>query len=1141
MNPTNRLRLSKLSIGLVVALAAAPAFAQNTTAGLGGQVLGADGKPVAGAEVTIVHTESGTVSRAITDANGRYNARGLRVGGPYTVTANKDGGSQSEQDVYLALDQVSQIDIAIGAQELDAVVVTGAAGPTIFSTEKMGTGTNVTREQIESFASIKRDLQDYARLDPRISQTDKERGEISAGGQNTRFNSVTIDGVTTSDTFGLEANNLPTAKQPISIDAIQEVNLNIANYDVTQKGYTGANINAVTKSGTNKFHGSLTYVFRDEGGVGKRYNRTNDSYTDFGPFEEKTWGVTLGGPILKDRLFFFLAYEDYTQTKTVPDFSPIGGGAGTQVGLTQTLIDQYRTLANSRYGIDVGSSAIPSGFETRVKDALFKIDWNINDNQRLSLRYNKTKQDEPFLPNFGIRSLSLSSNWFNQGKEFETFVGEWFADWSDTFSTEAKLSYRSYDSVPEPNSDLPQIQLNFPRTAAQVPAGVANGTINLVSGTERSRHFNELGTKTFNAYFAGNWYVGDHTVKFGADFDKNEISNAFLQDTKGNYVFGCINSSASITYVGDPGIPGGTVNCSTSPVSVIDAAVLYNFRTGRPTNYQVQVGAPGFSVQDGVADWTLKNLGLFIQDSWAVNSNLTINYGVRVDIPSVDEKPPFNAVAAAPVGPIVAGRRTGGFGLRNDLNIDGKELIQPRFGFNYTFDSERQTQIRGGFGLFGGAAASVWLSNPYQNNGITTRIIGCGGSFGITCPTNTFSTDPNNQPVLAGNPPSANLDLISSDLRQPSVWKANLAFEHELPWWDMVFKAEYVQTQVKDAINYRFLNLGDPTRVGPDGRMLHYTTQGYNPACWTATGGTITTGGTCSGFRTRAGSNAAFNNVLLADRTGKGRGDNLTIGLERPMKNDWAWSLAYSFTEATEVSALTSSTSNSNWLNRATFHPNEDVAARSNYVIRDRFVGSVQWQHAFWGDNKTRVGLFYEGRKGKPYSWTYTNDLNGDGVSGNDLMYIPSFGDNTVVFRDLNGNGSGDEEAAFWAVVNANPELRSHIGGVVERNEAFAPWVNSFDLRISQEFPGFFEKNKFVVTLDVLNVGNLLNKKWGRIDEVSFPPARSFVANGGLDAQGRYVYIIQNTAGVATVEDFVTRQERAESQWAAQLTLKYTF
>jgi hypothetical protein len=1106
MNHSNRFRLSKLSIGLIAALAAAPVFAQNTTAALSGQVLGADGQPLAGAEVTIVHTESGTVSRVVTDANGRYNARGLRVGGPYTITANADGGSQSESDVYLALDQVSQVDIAIGGSELETIAVVGAAGPTVFSADRMGAGSNVTREQIESFASIKRDLQDYARLDPRISQTDKERGEISAGGQNTRYNSITIDGVTTSDTFGLEANNLPTAKQPISIDAIQEVNVNIANYDVTQRGYTGANINAVTKSGTNDFRGSFTYVFRDENGVGKRFIRSNNSYTDFGPFEEETFGVTFGGPIIKDRLFFFLAYEDFRATKTLPDFGPLGSSSGTQVGITQTEIDAVRAAASSLYGINIGGTSIPSGAETKVEDLLLKIDWNINDNHRASLRWNRTEQSEPFLPGFGTRALSLSSHWYDQSKEFETWAGEWFADWSQNFSTEAKVSYRTYDSAPQNASRLPQITVQFSNPLPPgTPPSVATGTRSLVFGTERSRHFNVLSTDTWTGYVGANWYIGDHTLKFGVDYERNDVFNAFLQDTLGQYTF----------------------------------ASLAAFQAGTPSAYQSQQAAAGFGLNDGAAEWSLRNFGVFLQDTWIVNPNLTITYGVRVDIPDMPENPTFNAAAsAAPVfnNTNNFARQTGGFGFNNTQTIDGKELIQPRFGFNYTFDSERQTQIRGGFGLFQGAAANVWLSNPYSNTGITTRIYGCGGSF-AACSGAIFSANPDNQPQPAGSPPAANVDFLSDDLRQPSVWKANLAFEHELPWWDMVFSAEYVQTRVNSAIHYEHLNLGLPTRIGVDGRELFWNAAGLGTACFSSTGA-ILTSGACAGAnqpRTRARNNTAFNNVLLARETTKGRGENLTIGLSRPMKNDWAWSFAYSYTEATDVNPLTSSVANSNWQNRVSFNPNEEVAARSNYVTRDRFIGSLQWQHRFFGEYKTSVGLFYEGRKGKPYSWTYINDFNGDGVGGNDLMYIPNPGDNTVTFRDLNGNGSADEAARFWETVNANPELRRHIGGVVERNEAFSPWVNTFDLRVSQEFPGFFDGNKVTLTLDILNVGNLLNKKWGRTDEIGFPLNRSFVNYGGIDASGRYVYIMGN------VEDFVTRQERAESQWAAQVTLKYSF
>jgi hypothetical protein len=1148
MNHTNRLRLSKLSIGLIVALAAAPAFAQNTTAAIGGQVLGTDGQPVAGAEVTIVHSESGTVSRAVTDANGRYNARGLRVGGPYKVTANKEGtGTQTESDIYLALDQTSQIDISIGGAELDAIVVTGSAGPQIFSSDKMGAGTAISRADLDNYASVQRNLQDYVRFDPRISQTDKERGEISAGGQNSRFNTITIDGVATNDTFGLEANNLPTAKQPISIDAIQSVQVNISNYDVTQKGYTGANINAVTKSGTNDFKGSVYYIYRDDRGAGRRYNRSTDGYFDAPEFEEDTKGFTFGGPLLKDRLFFFAAYEELTSTRSTPEFGPLGS-ARTNVAITQSAITGAQAIANTNYSVDIGSTEA-SAAELEVTDALVKLDANLGDKHRASLRWSKTEQSDPIFPTFFNNAISLSSHWYSQDKTIETYVAEVFSDWTDKFSTEFKASYRDYASTPINNSDLPQVRLNF---SGALPAGspsVSSTNAGLVFGTERSRHFNDLATETWNFYAAGTLFLGDHTVKFGADYDDNTVYNAFLQDTKGNYTFACINGAAGF-YQFTP----NAVTCNSS-LSRADneAAVLENFRRGRPSSYSVQVGAPGFTLNDGVANWDYQNLGLFLQDTWAVNENLTITAGLRVDRKGMSQKPLFNAAAAAAVVPgTLTGstlpqngtvtRATGGFGLRNDVTLDGDSLFQPRLGFNYTFTTERATQLRGGIGLFEGAAANVWLSNPYSNTGIATRIIGCGIAGFSACPTTDGLFTPNTgaQPTsFAGTTPAANVDFLSPDLAQPSVWKANIAFEHELPWWNMTAGIEYIRTEVQDGIYYKHLNLGNPTRQGSDGRNLYYTPQGYNGACWNTTGGSITNGA-CAGFRNRALSNASFANVLVAERTGKGYGDNLTLSLQGHFMEDWRWGLGYSYTRAKEVSPLTSSVSNSNWNSVSVFNPNEEVAANSAYMVRDRFVGQLTWEHKFFGDNKTSVGVFYEGRKGKPYSWIYNNDLNGDGIT-NDLMYIPSrAGSGEVVFRDVNGNGSGaDEEALFWQIANANG-LNRYAGGVVDRNSSFGAWTHNFDVRISQEFRGFFEGNKILVALDILNFGNLLNKDWGHIDEIAFQAqgglARSFVNYQGLDADGRYIYGVNGQ-----VEDFVTRQQRGESQWAAQLTLKYMF
>ncbi|MGQ0801884.1 MAG: TonB-dependent receptor domain-containing protein [Pseudomarimonas sp.] len=1154
-NRTN-FRLSRLTLGLAIALATAPVFAQDVSSALNGRIQAGEDAPVAGALVTIVHTPSGTTSTTTTDDSGRYTSRGLRVGGPYTVTISKDGyRTESKENVFLTIGSGSNVSVdLLATTQLDAIEVTAASLSSTFSPSRMGAGTDISRQTLDELPSIQRNLQDYARLDPRISQTDKDRGEISAGGQNSRYNSITIDGVNTSDTFGLEANNLPTQKQPISIDAIDSVQINVSNYDVTQKGYTGANINAVTKSGTNEFHGAVYYIYRDEEGSGDRFNRVNNSFSDPAPFEEDTAGFVLGGPILKDRLFFFASYEDFRSTRSEPDFGPIGS-AQNNVAVTQSEVAGFQQIASSQYQIDVGNFDF-AGAELAVENSLIKLDANLGDNHRASLRWSETTESDPIFPNnFGGTNpvISLSSQGYSQDKTIETYVGQLFSDWSDIFSTEVKLSFRDYFSEPINNSNLPSIRLNFARP---LPAGsppVSNTSAGLIAGTERSRHFNQLGTETINLYLSGNLFLDEHDVKFGIDYDDNEVFNAFLQDTRGNYTFGCINSTATLTYTST--ILPATVNCGTLTRAQNEAAVLENFRRGRPSNYLTQIAAPGFNLSDGAANWDYQNLGVFIQDTWSVNYNLTITAGLRIDRKTMDTAPLFNAAASAPV---VAGaltnstspqtgtvtRATGGFGIRNDETLDGNSLFQPRLGFNYTFDSDRPTQLRGGFGLFEGAAANVWLSNPYSNTGLATRVIGCGTSGFPACSSadGLFSANPANQPTnFPGASPAANVDFLSSELEQPSVWKANLAFEHELPWNGIVVTAEYIHTETDNGLFYRHLNLGNPTRQGSDGRDQFWTPQGYNTACFRNDGSTINNAAPCIGFRNRALNNASFNNVTVAERTEGGSGDSLSFGINGRMFEDFSWGLGYAFTRATEVSQLSSSVGNSSWQSLSVFNANEEVDANSAYLVRDRFTGVLNWSHSFFGDYATSAGLFYEGRRGKPYSWIYNNDLNGD-ASTNDLLYIPTApGSGEVVFRDLStvANGSADEEAAFWNIVAQNG-LSQYAGGVVPRNSAFAQWTNSFDLRISQEFPGFLEGNKISLVLDILNVGNLINKDWGRIDEVAFQSqgglARSFVNYLGTDASGRYIYGVDGQ-----VEDFVTRQVKGESQWAAQLTLKYEF
>ncbi len=1139
----------------VAIVAAAPALAQNTTAAVGGQVVDAAGKPAAGATVTITHLESGSTNNLVTDADGRYNARGLRVGGPYTITISKSGLVDKREGVFLSLAETLSLD----AQLLPAtatVVVTGRGVSDKFNSANMGSGTNIGQRELNSLASIQRNLQDYARTDPRLSQTDKERGEISAAGQNTRFNSLTIDGVNINDTFGLEGNNLPTIQQPISIDAIQSVQVNLSNYDVTQKGYTGANINAVTKSGTNKFSGSVYYVTRDDGLVGQRFNRTTGSYFDAPKFEESTKGFTLGGPIIPDKLFFFASYEEFKSSRSSPDFGPLGDSK-TNVGISQSSITEAINISRSVYNIDVGTDTVPSGLQVLVKDTLLKLDWNISDKHRANIRYTKTAQTEPVIAGFSATGLSVSSWWWNQEKTIESVVGQWFADWTPDISTELKVSQRDYTSEPFTvnGTRLPAIGLRFSGALpAGTPTAVNSNNRFLNMGTELSRHFNRLETETQDIYAGATWNLGRHELKFGIDYSDNKVFNAFVQNTNGNYAFGC--EPGTYTF-------GTFANCDAMTPAQRELATLENYRRGLPSSFTLQLPQTGRTIDDAAANWSYTNTGVFLQDSFKLTPAINLVVGLRMDQQGVPTKPLLNSnvalpmVAGAVVGTAVT-RNTGGFGLDNTVTLDGNQLFQPRVGFNWNLgDSQRRMQLRGGLGLFQGAAANVWLSNPFSNTGRAVQQLNCA-SF-TACSTASaggqlrFNPNPATQPTnLTGTIPAANVDLLSTGLEQPSVWKLNLAFETELPALPVVGQltvgAEWLHTKTNSAIYYEHLNLGAATRMGSDGRSLFYRPEGYVSgaaatfagSCWNTNGSPITSGAcaTPSGqSRTRALSNASFSNVLLAKETSLGGGDAITLSIGKPAAAGFGWSLAYTRTTAKDVSPLTSSTSASNWSNRNIFNPNEEIEANSNYLVKDRFSASMTWSKAFVSDYRTSVGVFYEGRRGKPYSWTYLNDLNGDGIGGNDLMYIPSApGSGEVVFRGNSATQtSAQAEAAFWEVVNANPGLASAKGGLVGRNNNFAPWVNNFDVRFSQELPGFMKAHKVSFTLDILNFGNLLNKKWGRIDEIGFPSNRSFVNYSGLDGGGKYVYTMGST------EDFVTRQAGGESQWAVQATLRYAF
>ncbi|TZF91825.1 TonB-dependent receptor [Cognatilysobacter lacus] len=1118
MTHTSRLRLSKLTLGLFAALAASTAFAQSTSAGLNGVVTDAGGRPVAGADVTIVHVESGTVSHATTDANGRYNARGLRVGGPYTITINQAGaGTGRQEGVYLGLDQVADVDLHLAQTDvqLGSVVVKGKATSQYFGADMKGLSTNLSRRDLDRMPAPDRSIQNVVRADPRIVITDRDRGAFSAAGQNFRYNSITVDTIQAGDPFGLNDNGLPTKGTPISQDAIESYNISTANFDVATRRGVGAWVNAVTKSGTNDFHGSVYYVYQNaDKMIGE--NQSGAKWTGF--TKDTTIGATLGGPIVKDKLFFFASYEEGKKSGPGAPYGPSDSNATLKVpGVTQAQLDAIIAAAKAK-GLTPGDLTA-SNIDTDSKRGLVKFDWNINEQHRASLRLSETKEIEPIVTNATTSGanprLPLSSNWYVLDKKNTSYALSLYDDWTSNFSTEASIGYNEFTQNRAPLVGGPQPEITI-RTGVNPVTGVPlDGTgPGVTFGTEFSTQANRLAVKTWNGYFAGTWYAGDHVLKGGFDYQRDDFYNLFLQNYYGSYEF---NS-------------------------------LADFNSGNYRRYRVALPAPGYALGNVAAEFRMTQYGLFLQDTWQVNDRLSVQYGVRYDLPYVDPAPTLNPCFAAAPGaqgaqgsPAVCYLRsntapgntasaTGGYGYPNTGTIDGNGVVQPRASFNFSIDEN--TQLRGGAGLFVSNTPAVWVANPYSNNGVAVASYDVNHSGPRVTGDPVFSIDPFNQGVPGGTrtlpgqgTSQMNVSVVDPDFQMPSVAKYTIGIDHTFPLFGgTVASAELQHIDVVKGIKYDNLNLGAPTGTLPDGRLSYAKTPNAAP------GGANTN---------RWNANPSFGQqVILLTNTDKGQSDSLTLSLRRPFSNNWAASLAYTFTRATDVNPGASSVANSSFQNRSWINPNDDELGTSNYQIPNRVLAQVTWQHKFFGSYATSMSALYDGHNGAPYSWIFGNDVNGDSYF-RDLAYIPA-GPQDVQFA------TGTTEAAkqsFFDYIASNPELARYRGKIFDRNEDRAPWVNQLDLTFSQEIPGFMKGHKGEVRLDIFNVLNMLNKDWGVEYRASFPLERVLADEAGVQ-NGKYVYDISRylVNGVYSPQALRPNESQTPSQrWSALLTLRYKF
>jgi hypothetical protein len=1089
-----------LSVAIASLLAAGTAQAQNTSSSMSGRILGADGAPAAGATVQIVHVPSGTTRVVTADADGRFKAQGLRVGGPFDVMAKASAGFAERDDVFLQLAQDTSLDLSLAASasadatQMEGVQVRANAADVamaqIFQPDNKGMGTQVSQQELKVLPVPNRSIQDIARLNPAITITNKSKGEISALGQNSRYNNITIDSVPTNDSFGLEDNGLPALNQPVSLDAIEAYNISTANYDVANKRAVGANINIVTKSGTNDFHGSTYYVYRNASDMvgDDRAGNEFKGYT-----RQWTGGATFSGPIVKDKLFFFVSLEKSRTVAPAPDFGPLGSGKGNIIPISQADLDRITSIA-SGLGMTPGS-ATASGADQQEKRGLFKLDWNIADGHRVSLRYDKTKSEQPNLNGYSTTStspsLSLSSYWFDKHREDSQWVLNAYDDWTDSFSTEASFSYSKYDATPSVQTQQPQVKVY---TNGVVTGNTITGPfVNL--GEEEFRHYNILGIRSYNGFFAGTWNTGDHAIKAGVDYQRDEFYNLFGRTEFGAYVFPSIDAFANRNY--------------------------FSYSVYRPTDGDLDSIA---------AKWDLTQWGFFAQDTWQLG-NLSLQYGLRYDLPKVSSAPLANPTfnAAYP-------------GYPNNATIDGNGVLEPRASFNYAFDTERATQLRGGIGLSEGAPPGVWLSNPYTNNGRSLTSYSASNGTG-------FTADPNNPLIpsgarLGGSP---EVDVTDRDFKMPTVWKASLGFDHQLPWANLVLTAEVEHLETRDAVRFQDLNLGAATGALPDGRDSYWTTtdpNAFRSVGKTGTGQNIcaTANGVCASAR--ANRDPRFGNVIYLSNTSKGQSTYGTLQLSKPFTadSDWSGSVGFVFGSSRDVSSGNEKVAASTWANDAVFNPNADATGHSNFEVNRRIIASLSWQHRFFGDYTTSVSAFYDGHTGQPYSWVFGNDVSGIAATGTSsplgLAYIPKPGD--VLFQAGTKQATIDQ---FYAYMGNNSYLKGREGSVAERNGAHSPWVNELDLAIRQEIPGLFKGNKGELRLDVFNLTNMIHKRWGQVRDVAYPYNRSLANFAGVDpVSGKYVYALPVDArGNYNPGSFVREDDRAQSRWSLQVTARYTF
>lgn len=1108
---SERVSLLRRTLRIVTAMALCLCFSGValgqgvTTAALSGTVVDDAGKPLPGATVVATHVPSGTVYGTTTRANGEYNLPNLRVGGPYTLTVTFVGYvKQEHSDIYLQLGQVFRQDFRMveDAVRIPEVLVTGERSP-ILSAGRTGAATSVDRDVIRSFPTISRRIEDFARLTPQYNP----RGfGFSFAGQDNRFNNFTVDGAYFNNSFGLAGQpGDRTGVAPISLDAIEQLQINIAPYDVRQGAFVGAGINTVTRGGTNAFSGSVYYHYRHQGLVGTKAKALT---IDRGKFNYNQIGLNLGGPVIPNRLFFFVSYEGDGLTSPATTMRANRGGEPVGGNITRVVADTLIRLSNflrEKFGYETGPF---EGYdhETPARRFLARLDFNLDDRNKLTLRYNRLDSEADILVSnsaalgFGNRRAPFTTalNFRNSNyiimENIRTVVGEWSSILGANMSNNLIIGYSYHDESRKSRGQF------FPMVDI-----LEGGLTYTTFGFEPFTPNNELRYWSYQLQNNFTIYTAKHHFTFGVSLERYESENIFFPGSQSVYTYSSLADfyTDALDYLRNPAR-------TTSPVTL--------------RRFQLRwMNIPG--MDKPVQPLKVFYAGVYAQDEWQVSRNLRLTLGLRLDVPFFGKTGYRNALADA-----LSFRDEKDYPVRYETAKlpDPRIHWSPRVGFNWDVWGNRSTQVRGGSGIFTGRPAYVWISNQIGNTGVLTGF----ESIDFTR-ARPFNPNPHHyKPTRVTGEPAAAYELALTDpnFKFPQVWRSNIAVDQRLPF-GLVGTAEFLYNRDVNGIYYINANLTHPNSrfVGADNRPR-----------WTSPAAAVT----------RIHPHIA--NAIVLKNQSVGYSWNVSASLEKPFSDGWFAKVAYNYGEAKNT-VSPAAIAFSSWVGNAhRGNPNDPGLGHAAESPGHRVFAALSYRLEYFKFGATTVSLFWEGANIGRASYVFGGDMNNDGGVANDLIYIPrdtsemNFEPYTITFGGVTRTFSRAEQAAAWeAFIKQDKYLSKNRGKYAERNGVLLPMLYRADLSIVQDvFADIFgRRNTLQFRVDILNVGNLLNKNWG-VGQRLVTTTPLIPAAARVDAAGRALYrlrAIETATGPELISKSLEQTAGIGDVWRIQLSVRYIF